>query len=95
MRKFATMGIVVLIIATAGCIAPDETPKGRALDYRTTTVTEFRTRTTPIFRGESTEAITQLIQPGSMKPAMESMADRVYEVTHSFYFFKDQKSFKH
>jgi hypothetical protein len=26
MRKFATIGIVVLIIATAGCIAPDETP---------------------------------------------------------------------
>ena len=26
MRKFAAMGIVVLIIATAGCITPDETP---------------------------------------------------------------------
>jgi hypothetical protein len=26
MRKFAAMGIVVLIIAAAGCIAPDKTP---------------------------------------------------------------------
>jgi hypothetical protein len=38
MRKFATMGIVVLIIATAGCIAPDETPieeTGSETDDRT------------------------------------------------------------
>jgi len=64
--------------------------KGRVLDCKTmtTTMTEFRTRTTLIFRGESTEAITQLIQPGSRKPTMESMADRVYEMTRPFYFFK-------
>jgi len=47
----------------------------RVLDCKMMTATKFQTRTTLIFRGELTEAITQLIGPGSMKITMESMAE--------------------